>query len=213
MKKGIVLVLGCFLTGCSLLFDGGEPLPLYTLKSLPLKSTYKFGAPLAIDLPLSESSLNTARIAVTPSLYQRDYLADGEWPDRLPKVVQEVLLESLSERWGGEHVNRNSAGLQTAYVLFSEIQDFSLYYLETGCAEVRLKIMFKLVDFQNRRVLAAHTFFERVSVASFTMTGIVGAFNQALQTLLEKAVPWMESGISKERVPHSPKKKLIHKKV
>lgn len=199
MKKGIVILLGGFLAGCSFFPEGEPPLPLYTLKSEPLKQTQALKASLAIDDPISEISLNTQRIAITPSLYQRDYLADGQWPDRLPKVFEEILVESLSERWGGTHVSRNGAGLQTTYVLFSEIQDFSLYQLEAGNLEVRLKIMFKIIDFQNRKALAAHTFFEQVPVSCLSMNTIVSAFNQGLHTLLKKAIPWMESTFSKEK--------------
>lgn len=200
MKKGIFILLAGFLSGCSLFPEGEPPLPLYTLKSAPLKQTHALKAPLAIDGPVSEISLDTQRIAITPSPYQRDYLADGQWPDRLPKVFEEILVENLSERWGGVHVNRNSAGLQTTYVLFSEIQDFSLYSMETGRPEVRLKVMFKVIDFQNRHAIAARTFSECVPVACLSMNTIVGAFNQGLHALLKKAVPWMESVFSKEKL-------------
>ena len=66
-------------------------MPLYTLKSQLIESSPRFSDSVAVDVPLSEASLNTDRIAITPSHYQREYLADGVWPDSLPKVVQEVL--------------------------------------------------------------------------------------------------------------------------
>ncbi len=198
MKKGFLIPLGCLLAGCSLFPESDPPLPLYTLKSAPLRPTSALADPLAIDLPLSELSLDTQRIAITPALYQRDYLANGQWPDRLPKVVEEILVESLSERWGGDHVNRNSTGLQATYVLFSEIQDFSFYPGARGTPEVRLKIMFKVIDFPKRQALAARTFCEKVSVPSVSMHAIVCAFNQGLHTLLQKALPWMETVFSEK---------------
>jgi len=199
MKKRLFVGFCCFLTGCTLFPKGKEPLPLYTLRSIPPRSSYVLKAPLAIDIPMSEPSLDTSRIAITFGPHQRDYLAEGEWPDRLPKVIQEVFLENLSERWGGKHVNRSSVGLQTTYVLLSEIQDFSLYYLETGCPEIRLKLQLRLVDFQNRRVIAAQTFYEQIPLQSYRMTDIVVSFNQALTVLLEKASTWMEGVFSKKK--------------
>jgi cholesterol transport system auxiliary component len=193
MKKGIFILLGVLVTGCSLFPEGEPPLPLYVLKSGPITPTQALKEPLAVDDPVSEVSLNTHRIAITPSPYQRDYLADGQWPDRLPTVFEEILIESLSERWGGTYVNRNSAALKTTYVLFSEIQDFSLYPMEGGSSEVRLRVMFKVIDFQNRQAIAARTFSEKVPVSCLSMHTIVEAFNQGLQTLLKKAMPWMES--------------------
>lgn len=206
-KQTTFLVLLSFLTGCSLLPEGQEPLPLYTLKSETYKTSNALTKPLAIDYPISEASLDTERIAVTPSLFQRDYLADGQWPDRLPKVIYNVLIESFSERWGGVYVNRSGMGLQTHYVLTTEIQDFSLHNLATALPEVHLKVLFKLVDFRNHQALASKIFSERVPVRLLSVDGIVIAFNHGLHCLLLKAMPWMEGVFSKENqvrssIPH-----------
>lgn len=199
MKKSILIILSCFITGCTLFPEGETPPPLYTLRSEPFKQTSALTVPLAVDLPTSEASLNTQRIAITLLPYQRDYMANGQWPEPLPKIIQEVFLESFSTRWGGVHVNRNEANFQTTYLLFSEIQDFSVYHLEKGCPEVRLKIMMKIVDFQNRQPLAAHVFAEKTPATSSTMNGIVSAFNEGLHRLLRKAIPWIETAVSRGR--------------
>ncbi len=210
MKKVSLLVYICLLSGCSL-FGNDEPLPLYTLKSKPFEPSLALSVPLAIEVPLSEASLNTSRIALTPSPYQRNYLADGAWPDRLPKIFQEVLLEGLSQRWGETYVNRMSVGLKTKYVLQSEIQDFSAYDVDINAPKVYLKVSFKLIDFQGRQVLAAQTFCETIQACSPTMQGIVSAFNQAVHGLLEKMVPWMEDVFLKESLLDSRKNKLSSK--
>lgn len=197
MKKSL-LILSCLLSGCSFLGQE-EPLPLYTLKNETFEQTDLLSVPLAVDTPLTELSLNTPRIALTPSPYQRDYIADGQWPDKLPRVFQEVLLESLNQRWGGAYVNRVSAGLQVKYVLQSEIQDFSVYYLDKGCPEIRQKIIFKLVNLRDRQVIAARTFTQITPAPFVTMKGIVEAFNRGLQCLLEEAMVWMEDVFLKER--------------
>lgn len=200
MNKISVLIFTCFLSGCALLRKE-EPLPLYTLKSTAFEPAPLLSLPLAIDLPLSEASLNTQRIALTPSPYQRDYMAEGEWPDKLPKVLQEALLESLSQRWGGAYVHRMSAGLQMKYALQSEIQDFSVYYLERKPPEVHLRIMLKLIHVRSRQVLTAHTFSQIIQVPAPTMNGIVAAFNKGLHDLLVDAIPWMEGEFLKESRP------------
>lgn len=184
------------------MLENTEPLPLYTLKSQPFESIDRLSATLAVDTPLSEASLNTPRIAVTPSPYQRDYLADGEWPDKLPKVFQEALIDSLTQRWGGKYVNRLSASLQTRYVLATEIQDFSVYHLDQSFPEVHLKIAFKLIDLPNRQVMAAHTFSEITQASALKMDTIVEAFNQGFYCLLTKAIPWMEGALPKESIHH-----------
>jgi cholesterol transport system auxiliary component len=207
MKKASCIVFAGLLSGCSL-FSETEPRPLYTLKANPCESIHEFSTSLAVDLPLSEASLNTARIALTPSPYQRDYAADGEWPDRLPKVLQEVFLDTFNQRWGGINVNRAGAGLQEKYLLQSEVLDFSVYYLAENHPEIHLKITFKLIDFPSRTILASHTFCEVMPVSCLTMQGIVEAFNRSLQSLLEKTIPWIEDVFLNEKhTKHNLRKK------
>ncbi|MBS0272081.1 MAG: membrane integrity-associated transporter subunit PqiC [Proteobacteria bacterium] len=198
MKKTSFLIFASLLSGCAFLGQQ-EPLPLYTLKSGTFEPQGKLPASLAIDIPLSEASLNTSRIAVTPSPFQRNYLADGEWPDRLPKILQEVLIESLGQRWGEVRVNRMAAGLETKYLLQPEIKDFSVYHLEEGAPEVHLKVTFKLINLRNRQAIAAHTFTEIIPSSSPTMNEIVESFNKGLYCMIEKTIPWIEEVLRTEK--------------
>lgn len=197
MKKLSLLFCASFLAGCSFL-DQDTPLPLYTLKGGAMECHPALAEPLAIDLPVGEASLDTERIALTPSPYQRDYLADGQWPDRLPKVMQELLQERLSERWGAEFVSRMGTGLKTTYLLQTDIQDFSVHHLGTEAAEVRLKISFKLVNLRERAVLAGQVFCLQEPLCTSSMGATVEAFNKATHRLLEQAIPWMEATFLKE---------------
>lgn len=197
MKKISLIIITSFLGGCSLL-EGDEPLPLYTLNSNIFPASHVIKIPISIDLPTSESSLNTERIAVTPSRFQRGYLANGQWPDRLPKVFQGVLLEGLNQRWEGAHVSRVKDGFQADFMLQSEIQDFSVHHIDKDCAEVHIKVLFKFIDFKARRILASHTFMIKSPATPPSMIGIITAFNAGVQKLLEEALLWMEGAFFKE---------------
>jgi cholesterol transport system auxiliary component len=192
MKRHALLLLTGLLAGCSIL-GGSEPLPLYTLKSQCVEHSPVFLDVLAVDVPLSEASLNTDRISVTPSPYRRDYLADGQWPDRLPKVLQEVFIESFSQRWGGAHVTRLSSGLQAQYILQSDIIDFSVENLEADKPKIHIKILMKLVDLQQRTILSSQLFEESICLESSSLQNIVGGFNSALHTSIDKSIAWLES--------------------
>lgn len=175
-------------------------LPLYTLKSGNVESHRVLPAPVALDMPLAEASLNTERIALTPSPYERDYFADGQWPDRLPKIMQEVLIESLSKRWGEEFVSRSGTGLQVNYLLQTEIQDFSVYYLKTERPEVHLRVAFKIVNLRERKILVGQVFSVKEPICAVTMKGIVEAFNKGFSVLLQEAMPWMEGALKESRL-------------
>lgn len=207
IKKVSLLICASVLSGCSLLSQD-EPLPLYTLKSGTVEPAHVLTDSLAVDMPLSEPSLDTPRIALTPSPYEREYLANGQWPDRLPKVMQEVLLESLSERWGGAYVSRIGAGVQVKYVLQTDIQDFSVYHLNTPSPEVHLKISFKVLNLRTRKVLAGQIFAGKQQICALTMNGIVEGLNTGLHALLAEAMTWMEREFLKESGLNSRNDKL-----
>lgn len=193
MNKASLLIFAGFLSGCSFLSQD-EPLPIYTLKSGTIEPTQPLLDSLAIDMPMGEASLNTERIALNPAPYERDYLADGQWPDRLPKIMQEVLVEGLSERWGGASVSRVGAGLQVKYLLQTDIQDFSVYNLNTACPEVHLKVAFNVINLRERKVVMGQVFTVKEPACASSMTAIVAAFNKGVRTLLDQAIPWMENG-------------------
>lgn len=193
MKKAILLSFSLFLSACSLLPAQKEAPPLYILKGAPCQPSAHVKSPLVIHRPTSEASLDTHRIAMTLLPYHREYIENAEWSDHLPTIVQEVLLESLGERWGGAIVQRTEANLEAEYGLLSEIQDFSVYPLRGGHSEVRLKMNFKLIDFSGRRVVAAKKVCEVIPLKVFTVNAIVGAFNEALQTAVREVVAWVEA--------------------
>lgn len=196
--KYVSLILFSFaLTSCAFL-ETPEPLSLYTLQSGSFEQTNLITESIAIDTPLSEASLNTNRIALTPSPYQREYFADASWPDRLPNIFQEALLEGLSQRWGGIYVNRLRIGLQTKYVLHTEIQDFSVHNVGTTQAKAALKIRFKLFSLRERKVIASQVFEEKVPLCTVTMEGIINAFNEGTHFLIEDAITWMEKDVFKK---------------
>ena len=197
MKYVSWILFSFALTSCALL-ETPEPLPLYTLQSGSFERTNLLTESISIDIPLSEASLNTNRIALTPSPYQREYFADASWPDRLPNVFQEALLEGFSQRWGGIDVNRIKTGLQTKYVLHTEIQDFSVHNVGTTQAEAVLKVRFKLVNLRERKVIASQVFEEKVPLCAISMEGIIAAFNEGVHVLLEDAISWMENDVFKK---------------
>lgn len=199
MKKSIFIIFACFLTGCSLFPEGKEPPPLYTLKNTSVIPASPLHASLAIELPRSEPSLDTYRIGVTLLPYSREYIENGQWPEYLPKTLLEYFMETFTERWGGTSINRAEDGLQTSYTLYSHIHDFSLYPSENGCTDIRLKISFRLVDFQTRRSIAGRIFSKTVRVPIYTMEGITAAFNQGLHELTGETTGWIEEVVRKEK--------------
>ena len=197
MKKSLLIICTLILTGCSLLKEE-EPLPIYTLKSGPVEPNHILTQSIGVDIPLSEASLDIERIAVTPSTYARDYLAEGQWPEKLPIIVREVLVETLSARWGSSYVGRAGSGFQENYLFQTEIQDFSASNIQST-PEVYLKISFKILNLKTRKIIAGQTFTATERACSSSLEAIIGAFNIGLQTLLQQAMPWAEDALLSAR--------------
>lgn len=199
MKKFFSIGLIVFLAGCSLLPEPNSPRSLYLLKSPCMIHSPVFKGALSVDEPTSEASLDTHRIAMTLLPSQREYIQNGEWPNSLPKILRPVLLETFGKRWGEAHVNRNEEGLETTYLLSTDIQDFSVYPMTQGCSEVRISIKFKLIDFKHKHIIAARVFSECIPLGCLTLTTLVEAFNKALHRVLTHAIEWLESVLKKEQ--------------
>lgn len=192
MKKRLSFSLLLFLTGCSLFPDEKEPLPLYILESGVIKPSSVLKAPLLIECPRSEASLDTHRIAVTLPHHRRDYMANAQWPETLPKIVHQSLMEGFSTRWGEAFINCTGEGLGNAYGLYATIQDFSIFPKQDDSADIYIKISFKLIDLHKRRPLAGRTFLEKVSLKAPTVHNTIEGFNKGFHDLLYKVILWIE---------------------
>lgn len=192
MNKSILLIFLALLTGCTL-FEAQEPLPLYTLESVQFKALHDFENSINIDQPLSEPGLDTTRISLKPSPYQQDYLANGSWPERLPKVIQNQLIQGLSQKWGAQQVNRPSDGVDAPYILTSTIEDFSVLQYPGKMPEVNIVITFKLVDLKERKVVSAKSFVQKEPIQNFTMLGIISTFSQCTHSLIDEISLWAQT--------------------
>ncbi len=198
MKKLAFVSVAVFLTGCTL-FESQQPLPLYSLEAGHYAFTHEIPASLNITDPTAEASINTQRIALTPAPYHRDYLANGEWPERLPNIFKNILIQGLGQKWGVARVNSAGNGLSERYLLSSDVQDFSVHQIPGKPCEVRLHVTFKLLDLKERRVIAAETITETKVIKNFTMQDIVYTFNEATHALVDKISMWIEDSLAKSR--------------
>ncbi len=196
MKNSILLISLAFLTGCTL-FEAQEPLPLYTLESGHYKPSQGFSTSINIDEPKSEPGLDTIRISLKPNPYQQEYVANGSWPERLPKIFQNQLIQGFSQKWGGQNVNRLSDGVAAQYILSSNIEDFSVLHYPGKHPQVSISITFKLIHFMDRKVIAAKTFCQKTPIQNFTMLGIVSTLSQCTHSLIDKAADWIEESLQR----------------
>src|SRR5580693_4119844 len=92
-----VMALACLapLVGCSMLTDPPQP-QMYRLNPAdldPAASGVRRGS-LEIAIPSAPQNLDSDRIALTRGATRFDYFADSTWTDRVPALLQALLVEA-----------------------------------------------------------------------------------------------------------------------
>jgi cholesterol transport system auxiliary component len=195
MKRSILLFLLLGLAGCSgnLLSPSGAPPRLYSLSAPAAAAAAAINASqvnwqLLIAMPDAPLNLNSARIALTPAPGRMDYYADVSWTDRVPAMLQDLLVESFDRSGKIGAVERQNAGLRADFILASDIQSFQV---ETGEPQpvAHISLTARLIRSRDRTIVASRTF-DGTALTGSDFSGAISAFDTDLQKMLPDIVDW-----------------------
>jgi len=187
-----VATLALALTGCSGGLGGlvtKSPGTAYDLS--PAKS---FARPvgrgrgqLVVAEPTALGPLDGDRILVRPAPGQLAQIGDGQWEERLPRLVQARLVQSFenAKRLG---VGRPSDKITTDFALLTDLRVFEVSAVD-GTAQV--EIAAKIVNERSGRIVAARVL--RAAVPASAMQGpeAVAAINAAFEQVATELVLWV----------------------
>lgn len=182
------------LGGCAQLITQAENPP--NLFWLTPKSTFgddlvPVSFQLAVDQPYAPAALNNQRIALMNSPVQVQYYARANWTDRVPDMVQGLIVESFENSGMISSVGRQSSGLRSNFILLPEVREFQAEYFDGATiptAHIRINV--KLIKMPDRSIIANESFEANVLANSETMYDIVKAFDLALGKVLKNLVRW-----------------------
>ena len=189
----LAILPALFLGACSLpnLPGSGKPPELYDLTP---KSTFSEDLPtvdwqLVVELPTAPAGLDTNRIAVRETATKISYIKDVTWIDRVPSLVQTLLVESFENSGRIIAVGRESVGLRADYVLKLDVREFQL---ERGGGKdrVNVRLSAKLVRMPARVIIGTMTAAHEVDISNSTITSVVSGFDEALGKVLKKVAEW-----------------------
>ncbi|HVC56899.1 MAG TPA: ABC-type transport auxiliary lipoprotein family protein [Stellaceae bacterium] len=171
-------------------------------------------AQLLVATPTASAGLDTVRIAVSRSPVSLDYLADAEWTDRVPYLVQEALVEGFEKSAAIPAVGSDSGDLRADFEIDTAIRDFeAVYQAPNAPPQIVVRLDVRLVRMPERSILARTTVRHEARAAANTTPDIVRAFDAALGEAAEDAVRWTlgnpvlserrRSGISRTRFVHA----------
>lgn len=184
---------GLALTGCGGLIGPPEASRLYVLKPTLEQATQgaKVDWALSIALPDASAGLDSQRIAILRPPANMDYYADAEWPDHLPVLVQNILLQAFEESGRIEAVAPDTDGVRADYILSTDLRDFEARYDQPdGVPVAVVRIGARLVGAVKRNIAGHFDAAEEVPASQNSVEAAVAALDEALARALAKIVAW-----------------------
>jgi cholesterol transport system auxiliary component len=146
---------------------------------------------LAILRPDVTPGLDSDRIALTQPDGSMDYYAKANYPDRLPAMVQQALLDGFERSGRIDAVAPEQAALHAEYNLVSEIKDFGAHYAQRdGIPEVRVQLTAKLATAHGRAIVSSFSSNQTLTASANSAGAVAQALRQGLGTAITEIVNW-----------------------
>lgn len=195
MTRRLALLAAAGLSGCiSLLPDSGPPPDIHRLTAPALALPADAKAQdwvIEIAAPTASKAIASDRLTLVTPDQGLAYVAGARWASDTPRLIQDLLVETLDSSGLVRAAARPSDGVRARFELRADISAFEVEQPAPGeapTAHVRLRV--KLVDVNSRELIAARAFDERVLAGSARVGAIVAALNTAAETAARAIAVW-----------------------
>ncbi|MGU3537041.1 ABC-type transport auxiliary lipoprotein family protein [Methylobacterium sp. A54F] len=183
----LALVLAAALGGCG----GAAPLT-FDLAALPATGRAAASArSIVVAEPVGLQPFEADRIIVREPGGGLSFLGGGQWADRLPRLIQTRIIQSLENSGRLRSVTRPGDKVVSDYQLISEIRAFDI---AAGSGEAVVDMSSKLIAEGTGKVVAARVFQARVPVKKVDAGSAAAGLDAALAIVLSDLVRWVNSG-------------------
>ena len=182
--------LSLALSSCSFLGSGKE-LTTYDLNAPDSFSGLKgrTNAQILVALPTALKSLDSEMIVVRPGGSEITYFGDAQWSDKLPRVVQDKLIQTFENSARVRSVVKPGDGVVVDYKIVSSIRAFELSAENGSTAHVALSV--KIIHDRTGRVKASKLFVATVPANLSTPEKGVAGLDVALNKVLQDVLSWV----------------------
>jgi cholesterol transport system auxiliary component len=166
--------------------------PIYPVRPVfPAGSGEKVGWALAILRPDVAAGLDSERIALTQPDGTMDFYARASYPDRVPPMVQQALLDGFEASGRIDAVAPEQAALHADYNLVTEVKDFAAHYSQpNGIPSVTVSITAKMTTAHGRVIISSFSTTQIGTVSLNSAAAVVQALQQALGAAVNAIVNW-----------------------
>ncbi|MGX7704073.1 ABC-type transport auxiliary lipoprotein family protein [Methylobacterium sp. Gmos1] len=189
------LAAGCLAAALALLLGacGSGAVPTtFDLTALP--GAARSGAArrsIVVAEPVGLQPFEADRIIVREPGGAVSYLGGGQWADRLPRLVQTRVIQSLENANRLKSVSRPGDKVAADTILITELRAFDI---DAGTREAVVDLSAKLIQESSGTVVAAKVFQARVPVAGVNAPVAANGLDRALSLVLADLVRWINAG-------------------
>lgn len=146
---------------------------------------------LVIADPIAPQSLDRERIALLRAPNAMDYYANAQWNDRVPELLQSLLVEAFEKSGRIKAVGRDVQDLAGNYILETEIRDFEAYYPVPDTApKIRVSLTATFMGSLRHDVVATMHSEHEAQAAANDLWSVTAAFTQATGAAISEIVNW-----------------------
>jgi cholesterol transport system auxiliary component len=193
-RRFFVMAGASLVSGCGSIQLIPQPMQpqLYVLRpQIPAPMGMPVHWRLSVGPPDAAASLDTARIALSRSPNTMDYFANAAWNDRVPLIVQRLLIQSFDASNRIVAVDRDTAGTENDYLLQTEIRDFQARYETPETApQIVVSIQAKLTRMPQREIINSLNVTQQAQATANNLDSIVTAFNSAAGATIAQIAAW-----------------------
>ena len=146
---------------------------------------------IVVAEPVALQALEADRIIVKDPAGGLSFLGGGQWSDRLPRLVQARLIQSLENAQRLGAVSRPGDRVAADYQLISELRAFEV---RAGTGEAVVEISARLVTTESAKVVAARVFRAATPLPAVNPGNAAQALDRSLTQVLGEMVRWIASG-------------------
>ncbi|KMO17188.1 ABC-type transport auxiliary lipoprotein family protein [Methylobacterium indicum] len=146
---------------------------------------------IVVAEPVGLQPFEADRIIVREPGGAVSYLGGGQWADRLPRLVQTRVIQSLENANRLKSVSRPGDKVAADTVLITELRAFDI---DAGRREAVVDLSAKLLQESSGTVVAAKVFQARVPVAEVNAAVAANGLDRALSQVLADMVRWINAG-------------------
>ncbi len=147
---------------------------------------------LAIDTPTAPENLDSDRIALTRGATRFTYFADVTWTDRVPALLQTLLVEAFEDTGRIADVWTDPEGMSSGYLLQTQIRAFTARYDAAAASPpvVDVSLDMRLVRLPGHRTVGRTLIGGQSRAAQNEVSSVVRAFDLATAEALTRTVTW-----------------------